>query len=396
MRFLRTSSTRRLLVMLAAAAVVAACGAAIALAAGGGGPKPPSKPLAAAVHDAIGGPDPSGVSARVKFTNHLIDSASLEGSAPLLRGGSGRLWLTKGHLRLELQSEQGDAQIVADDKRFWVYEVSSNTVYSGAVPQDRKAEKGGARERRGAPSLKEIEDAIARLSKRADVSGAAPTNIAGQPAYSVRVAPHDGGLVGAGRLGFDAARGVPLRVGLYARGSDSPTLELAVSDISYGPVPAGTFSVTPPKGAKVVDVAPPRGKAKEQGARREVSGRAAVAKAVPFKLAAPSTLAGRKLEGVHAIDWKGGSGAVATYGRGLGGIAVIERPAERSADTHRGGEHGGNNLSLPRVRVGGTSAEELATPLGTMIRFDRGGVSYTLVGSVTRATAEAAARDIAP
>src|SRR4051794_36612571 len=101
MRFLRTSSTRRLLAMLAVAALVVACGTAIALAATSGGPVPPRKPLAVAVHHAISGPELSGVSARIKFTNHLIDSAGLEGSAPLLKGGSGRLWASDGHFRLE-------------------------------------------------------------------------------------------------------------------------------------------------------------------------------------------------------------------------------------------------------------------------------------------------------
>ena len=35
-----------------------------------------------------------------------------------------------------------------------------------------------------------------------------------------------------------------------------------------------------------------------------------------------------------------------------------------------------------------------ANPLGTLIQFDRGGIDYTIVGSVTKATAEAAARGL--
>ena len=35
---------------------------------------------------------------------------------------------------------------------------------------------------------------------------------------------------------------------------------------------------------------------------------------------------------------------------------------------------------------------ELATALGTVLRFDRGGVRYTVIGSVPPAAAEAAAR----
>jgi hypothetical protein len=44
------------------------------------------------------------------------------------------------------------------------------------------------------------------------------------------------------------------------------------------------------------------------------------------------------------------------------------------------------------VSIDGTSGQELATALGTLVRFERGGVQYTIVGSVPPAAAEAAAR----
>jgi hypothetical protein len=47
---------------------------------------------------------------------------------------------------------------------------------------------------------------------------------------------------------------------------------------------------------------------------------------------------------------------------------------------------------LPTVSIGGSTGQELATALGTVIRFTRGHVSYTVLGSVTPAAAEAAAR----
>ena len=61
-------------------------GAALAIAAAGGGPTPPPKPLAAAIHDALAAPAPQGVTARVKFTNRLVDSVDIRGSNPLLTG----------------------------------------------------------------------------------------------------------------------------------------------------------------------------------------------------------------------------------------------------------------------------------------------------------------------
>src|SRR6185503_6678534 len=49
-------------------------------------------PLADAIHDALAAPQPAGVTARIDFTNHPVDAASLQGADPLLTGAKGRLW----------------------------------------------------------------------------------------------------------------------------------------------------------------------------------------------------------------------------------------------------------------------------------------------------------------
>src|SRR3954451_22834258 len=93
MSYLRHISTRRLLALVVGCALAVGVGAAaIALAAGGAGTTPPPKPLADAIHDALAAPRPAGVSARIDFTNHLVDAASLQGADPLLTGAKGRLW----------------------------------------------------------------------------------------------------------------------------------------------------------------------------------------------------------------------------------------------------------------------------------------------------------------
>src|ERR1051325_7490207 len=119
MRFLRTTSTARLLALVIGVTVLAAATAAIALAAtSGGGQKPPPKPLAKAVRDALPAPQVDGVTARVKFSNHLIDSSALVGGGPLLSGASGRLWASAGHLRIGRQSNDGAGQRVGGGKGF--------------------------------------------------------------------------------------------------------------------------------------------------------------------------------------------------------------------------------------------------------------------------------------
>jgi hypothetical protein len=50
--------------------------------------------------------------------------------------------------------------------------------------------------------------------------------------------------------------------------------------------------------------------------------------------------------------------------------------------------------SLPKVKIDGISASELETSLGTVLSFERSGVSYLLLGSVAPADIEAVARGL--
>jgi outer membrane lipoprotein-sorting protein len=377
--------------MIAGVVAVIAAGTAIAVASAGSGPKPPPESLARAVHGALTAPGVQGISARISFTNHLIGSTNLQGTDPILSGANGRLWISNdGQMRLELQSDNGqDAQVLVSKTGFWIYDPSSNTVYRGTLPsgshQGKHADK--------VPSIAQIQQRISEFVQHGNLSGAIPSDVAGQAAYTVRVSPkHDGGLLGSAQLAWDAARGVPLSFAIYARGQDKPVIQLKVTDISYGKVPASDFAVSPPPGAKVVTVNVPAGKAKaarkHARAHREVTGAAAVAKKVPFALTAPKTLVGLPRRSVSLIDMSGTPAALVTYGQNLGGIAVIEQAAQPQASS--GGDHRG--LSLPAVTIKGATGHELDTALGTVVQFSRGGVDYTVLGSVPAAAADAAAR----
>src|SRR5207248_8379311 len=167
------------------------------------------------------------------------------GGNPLLKGATGRLWATKGHLRLELQSSNGDAQILVNDHSWWVYDAPSNTVYRGTLPREngRSAKASQRRHEHGLPTVAEITKKINEAAKNASLSGAIPSTVAGQSAYTLRVGPkHDGGLLGAGEVAWDAVNGVPLRAAIYAAGSSTPVIELTATDITFGNVPASDFN----------------------------------------------------------------------------------------------------------------------------------------------------------
>jgi outer membrane lipoprotein-sorting protein len=389
MRRLRTASSPRLLAIVAVLVAVVA-GAGIAQAALNSAPKPAPKALDRAVLDAVNAPPVDGVTARIEFTNNLLPSGSLprDTASPTLTGATGRLWLTNdGRLRLELQSTNGDAQIVADGKRFLFYDAASKQAFTGTLPQDEKptTDKKPA-------TLAGVQAGLAKLGKLWSLSGAQPTTTAGRPSYTVRIAPKDdGGLLGAAELAWDAVRGVPLRAAVYAQGTQAPVLELQATDISYGKIDAATIDATPPAGAKVTELNPPTG-VDAQGKPTHVEGVEAVQKQLDFQLAAPDKLAGLPRRSVRLVKFGDQKGALSTYGQGFGAIAVLQRRAEPGAKSLFGG--GRDGITLPQVNIDGDSGSELATALGTVLTFESGGVSYLVAGSVPPVAAENAARDL--
>ena len=383
MKSFRTMPTRRLAALLGLASALVVAGVVAVAARGGPGTTPPPKPLAQALHDALSAQAPPGITARISFTNKLFPSGALLGQtgSALETGANGRLWASKQGGRLELQSDAGDVQITWNDTKVTVYDASSNTAYVADLPQRTHPASGTS-----VPTLDRISTFLGKLATHWTVSGAQPSNVGGQEAYTVTVTPREsGGLLGSAQLAWDALHGVPLKISVYARGSSSPTLSLEAKDLGFGPVPSSDIAVTPPAGAKVVDLSQHTAPAGSHGTA--VTGLAAVEAAAPFTVTAPDSLAGLARQDVRLVGPSDARTVVAVYGRGLGAIGVVERAAATA-------RNGGALAALPTVALGGATGHELATPLGTVLTWNAGGVSYVLAGSVPPATAESAARSL--
>jgi outer membrane lipoprotein-sorting protein len=356
------------LVLLCALVVAIGISATALASALSAAPTAKPKPLAVAVHDALRAPPVEGVSANVQLTDHLLEGANLASgdgeasqfaSSPLLSGASGRLWIAKdGRVRLELEAEKGDTQILYDGHTLRVYDASHNTLYrytppahSQQAPTDRT--DSSAHE---TPSLAKVEEAISHLREHAKVSGATPTDVGGQPAYTVRVSPKEGGSLYDGvELSWDATHGVPLRAAVYSTTSSSPVLELAATEVSYGPVDSSVFDFTPPAGVKIEEVATSGSHSSSQ----------------------PSHHSGEHPK-------------VTIHGHGPGAIAVVESNSSKASK----GSSSSLPESLPKVKINGVDAAELATPLGTLLSFERSGVHYLVAGSATPSAVEAVARGL--
>jgi outer membrane lipoprotein-sorting protein len=383
LNILRRLALSRLLLLCALVVAIGVSATALAFALGSG-PTPPPKPLAQAVHEALGAPSVEGFSANVQLTDHLLEGANLASgtsgggsddltSNPLLTGASGRLWVAKdGRIRLELQSEEGDTQVIYDGQTLSVYDAASNTLYRLAAPASHGActktsqalgtgssegteicpDKSVLRHEQ-APSVAKIEEAIAKL-QHVTISGATPTDVAGLPAYTVRVSPKESGsLLGGAELSWDADNGVPLRAAVYSSTASAPVIELASSDVSFGPVASSVFAFTPPPNAKIEEV---------------------------------------KITDDHGHDPAHKPGGehpnVTTHGSGVTAVKVLESTAKPGAKPLELPEQ------LPKVKIGEANAAELSTALGTLLGFERSGVRYLLVGSVTPAQIEAVARGL--
>jgi outer membrane lipoprotein-sorting protein len=405
-RFLRMASIGRLLGIIGGVAIAIAGGAAIAIAAQGSGPAPAPEPLAQAIHQAATAAPVQGISASVSFTNKLINASELQGTDPLLSGGHGQVWVSNdGQFRLELYGDNGDPEIVVTKTSWWVSDPTMQTVYEGTLPQSgASSDQSGTGQ--ALPSVAQIQNDLDQLMQHASVSGAAPTDVGGQPTYTVTVSPkHSGGLLGEAQLAWDAVRGVPLRFAVYARGDNTnPVVEIAATAVSYGPIDPSIFQIAPPAGYKVVQVAAPVASSTAEkdaakltrGKHAEVTGVRAVASQASFKLVAPTTLVGLPRQSASLLEMSGQNGALITYGHGLGEIAVVEQPATASSSQNLNPSNGNGDqaggLALPSVSINGTTGQELDTALGTVVRFTRGGVSFTVLGSVPPYAADAAAR----
>jgi outer membrane lipoprotein-sorting protein len=402
MRRLRTASARRLAVIFAVVAGVALTGAVAQGALTGSAPTPQPKALANAILAAFEAPAPQGITAKIEFSNDLLPSGSLpRGTAsPLLSGADGRLWIQKsGDFRIELQSDAGDAQIVAVGDKVTAYDASSQTLYRLTLPEDARGMSKRDDHDGEKLTLAKVQRALDRLAKTWTVSGAEPTSTAGQPTYTVKISPKDdGGLLGAAALAWDAVRGAPLRAAVYAQGTSKPVLELEATEVSYDAVADSDIRIASPADAEIVDLSAPSDAKRDDHERGDkqhrndtVEGLAAVQRELDFELAAPATLAGLPRKEVRLVTFDGEKGALAIYGRGFGAIAVLQRKASDAAGDKKKGE---DALRLPEINIDGATGTELATALGTIVTFERGGVSYVVAGSVPPVAAENAARGL--
>lgn len=295
-------------------------------------------------------------------------------------------------LRAELQGANGDKVIVKNGAEVSVYDGASNTLKIGEKPEAEGPPEAG-------PSPEEIDEFLAEISPTSNLTTGEPVEFAGRWAYPLTLEPKDKGLtlVERAEVLVDAEAFVPLRFELYAEETPEPVARYEAQDFEVGPVPDSRFELETPPGATVERIEHPGGERADEdheGTEPKVVGsveEAGELAGFPVEGLAEAP-GGRQLEEIHAAS----GGAVLTYGSGWGTVVLAEKAGgeapEPQGDAGEGREEG---LQIPTVGLGGgVEAREVATPVGTVLSWSSGGVSYTLAGSVPPAELEAAARTL--
>jgi outer membrane lipoprotein-sorting protein len=367
------------------------------------------------------------VSGDVAWSNDLLGSASSllslgnatpTGLSSLLAGGSGRVWVQDGKLRLEQQGQNGDFVAIANGATVWTWDSVTSTATRYALPAAKGA-TSGASASMAAPSpaagldpTTAIAALISHLAPTAKLSVAGQTTVAGRPAYRLKLTPTSAVTsVGSVMVAIDGQRWLPLRVQVFARGDGTPILSAGFTSVSFHRLSSSLFTFSPPAGSTVVRKAfsmPSLGASATGVAPRHTAAEHAVkpltlAQAgtrASYLLTPSSTPAGFAFRGAFvtpaavkaakglsaaqraaAAALVGHRGALLVYGQGLGTVLVVEAKTTAAQDAQIQHELGRLSV-LGGARVDGAPATRLQTALGSVVTFRRGDVRVVVVGLV--------------
>jgi hypothetical protein len=161
-----------------------------------------------------------------------------------------KVWRTPDGIRVAqlLPAAERDAVLTPTDAWFW--DSDRFAAWHATLP-------GADTIEHASPALGDVEAAVSELLTRIEpfavVTNAPPAEVAGRPAYVVRLTPSStpDTLVDRIEVAIDAATRVPLRLDVYAVGVANPVVRLGYSAVSFAPVDPSVFDFTPPEGATV-------------------------------------------------------------------------------------------------------------------------------------------------
>jgi len=347
--------------------------------------------------------DTTAMNGEFAWSNDLLGTSSLlslsgdqtpSGLASLLQGGSGRVWLQNGKARIESQGQSGDFVAIVNGTTAWTWDSMTNTAtrYTLPTPSGTPMPSPSA----SIDPATAIADLVQKLAPTATLSVSGQEVVAGQDAYILKLAPVSPiTTFGSAEVAIDGHRWVPLRVQLFAKGSDTPVLSAGFKSVSYSPGSDSLFTFTPPSGAAVVhkdlskslQAAPSQPKAVKSHEPLTLSQAQAAA---PFLLTPSSTPAGLAFKGAFVTPTASRGTpsnvsharvAVLHYGAGFGSLWIVETPAT-AQQTRQIEQQLGQLSMIGKATVNGAPATKLQTSLGSAVTFTQGDVRVVVGGLV--------------
>jgi outer membrane lipoprotein-sorting protein len=197
-----------------------------------------------------------------------LPSAGNPPSLPSLLAGSHtiRVWFSDpAHFRLAVPQSMTESDVIRNGSSAWLWDSSANTVTHIALSAGAPVPR--------VPSMpltpqQAAGQVLAQVGPTTAVSVDSNVTVAGEAAYQLVLAPKSSrSLVGQVRIAIDARNNVPLRVQVFARGAQSPAIQVGFTSVSFVRPAAANFAFRPPAGAKVTQ--------QSAGSGSQASGRAA-------------------------------------------------------------------------------------------------------------------------
>lgn len=175
-----------------------------------------------------------------------------------------RVWFSgPDKARIALLGTLGETDVIANDNDLWIWDSQAGSAThqtledpsDGDVSDDaRDAASSAVASAMPTNPQDAAELALAALDPTTVVTTAGTAKVAGRSAYELVLAPRDANsLVAEVRIAIDAEEQVPLRVQVYAQGSDSVRFEVAFTEVSFDRPDDEQFRFNPPEGTTVTE-----------------------------------------------------------------------------------------------------------------------------------------------
>lgn len=157
--------------------------------------------------------------------------------------------------RVQVLDKLAERDAIRNGSALWFYDSSAKTATKVTLPAGPDSDATSAPTATPGATMTPPQLAkrfLAAVGPSTSVSLADNTNVAGQDAYDLVLAPKaTDTLVTSVSIAVDAANGLPLSVTVTARGQSDPAFSVAFSRFDPSAPDSSLFSFTPPEGVKV-------------------------------------------------------------------------------------------------------------------------------------------------